>query len=250
MIVMDDVGVTLGRSTIIKNLCLSIQSGEMTLFIGPALQGILSAVCGQIPLDAGRIEVDGFPVNSDAARQKMVCVFEKPLMNPYLTPRKNLSYYLKLRGVKSTSADLDSYAKGLLLHEFVDSKVSILGHGIVRGFETLEALIAKPKYYILCDFTASFFVTYIKRIPGELASLLQSGTGILSSTPSLELARALSNHLPIRVVVLSKEGVLADGPIDEILNQLPETTLMTLEPPREQPKSFEIAKAIEALKIE
>jgi ABC-type multidrug transport system ATPase subunit len=251
MIILDDVSITLGGVQIIRNLNLKFQPSEMALLVGPnevILQGLLSSVCGQITPNEGRIEIDGFPVLSDDAKRKMVCVFEKPLMNSFLTPRKNLEYYIKLRGIKSASSvELDSYAKRLLLNEFVDSNVFELGRGIVRGFEILEALIVKPEYFVLCDFTTSLFAPSIRKMPDECSNLLQSGSGIISSTPSLEFACSLSNHIPIRVVVITEEGVLVDGSFNEIENELSANMAARIEPSRNQPKSHEIAKAIEAL---
>jgi ABC-type multidrug transport system ATPase subunit len=251
VIILDDVSITLRGVRIIRNLNLKFQPREMALLVGPnemILDGILSSVCGQFAPDDGTIEIDGFSVLSDDAKRKMVCVFERPLMNPFLTPRKNLEFYSKLRGIKSVSSvELDSYAKRLLLHEFVDSNVSELGRGIARGFEILEALIVKPEYFVLCDFTASLFATSIRKMPDEFSNLLQTRTGIISSTPSLEFARSLSNHIPIRVIVITEEGVFVDGSFNEIVNELSANVALRIEPSRNQPKSYEIAKAIEAL---
>ena len=251
MIELTDVSIVSEGNRVVDELSLSIQSDAMTLLISSdelIMKNVISAICGLRPIDGGRIEIDGVLVPSDMVRKKMVCGLEKPAMNPFLTPRQNLRYYLELRGIqKPVIDDLDSYAERLLLHEFLDTKASELGAGIVRGFETLLALIIQPEYFIQSDFTASFLVPYFGRIPGELDALLNKGTSIVSSTPSFKLARSLANHLSVRVALLSQAGLVIEGLIDSIMDRHSKDDFHLPEPDFGGHKGLEIDRAIEAL---
>ena len=66
MIVVDDLCIRVGGIRVIKNFTLSVKSGEMTLLIGTSelvLQGILSAICGQVPAEHGKIEIEVFELS-------------------------------------------------------------------------------------------------------------------------------------------------------------------------------------------
>ncbi|MFW9864074.1 MAG: hypothetical protein ACFFEX_10155 [Candidatus Thorarchaeota archaeon] len=251
MIELTDVSIYSDGNPIVEELSLSIQSNSMTLLISSdedIMRLVIRAICGLWPVVRGRIEIDGVLVPSDEIRKKMVCALEKPALNPILTPRQNLKYYLELRSIRRSIIDeLDVFAELLLLHEFLDTKVSDLGTGHVRGFETLLALIAKPDYFIQSDFTASFFSPYFTRVPSELDALLKGGSCIVSSTPSFRFARSLAIHLPIRAALISQTGLVIEGPIDRVMDRHTKDGLYLPETEFGQHKSLEIERAIKAL---
>jgi ABC-type multidrug transport system ATPase subunit len=251
MIELNHVTIVAEGIRIIEDLSLAIQSNSMTLLISSNEQitkNVIHAICGLKPIDSGRIDIDRVRVPSDVIRKKMICALETPAMNPTLTPRQNLKYYLALRGIQRPIIDeLDVFAERLLLHEFLDTRVADLGTGHLRGFETLLALIVKPDYFIQSDFTASFFAPYFTRVPSELDALLKGGSCIVSSTPSFKFARSLAIHLPIRVALISQTGLVIEGPIDRVVDRHTKESLYLPETDLGQHKSLEIERAIKAL---
>lgn len=251
MIELNDVSIVSQGTRFVERLSLSIQSKSMTLLISAdelITKYVPPAICGLIPIDSGRIEIDGVRVPSDVIRTRVVCALERPAMNPLLTPRQNLRYYLELREIeKSVIRNLDTYANRLLLHEFLDRKTSELGRGIVRGFETLLALITQPDYFIQSDFTASFPIPYFKRIPDELSILLKRGSCIVSSTPSFKFACSLADYLPVRAAVLSQKGLIIEGPMNRIIDSLSKDEISLPEPTIGEHRNLEIERAPKAL---
>lgn len=251
MIELNKVSITVEGNQIIEELSLSVQPNSMTFLISSdaqILKHVIHAICGLKLIDSGRIEVNGVGVPSDVIRKKMVCALERPAMNPILTPRQNLKHYLGLRDIERSVVDeLDKYAERLLLHEFLDKLTSGLGAGIVRGFETLLAVIIQPEYFVQSDFTASFLSPYFRRLPGELNVLLNRGSCIVSSTPSFRLAHSLANHLPVRVAILTQSGLVIEGPIDRIIDHYSQDDLHLPEPDFGGHKNLEIERAIEIL---
>ncbi len=250
MIAMNNVSI-FSEGVQINNVCLSMGRGDMTLLVGSdglVLQGILNAICGLIIPVEGNIEVDGIPAHLDAAKQRVMFLLQQPVMNQSLTPRQNLTYYLKLRGIEnSVIKDLYRHAKRLLIHEFLDTKSSELGSETIREFEILEALLVQPRYFVLSDFTASVSTSYFRKIINELNLLLNKGSCVVSYTPSYKFAHALTKHIPIKLVLLHENKIIVEGHIEDVEKYLSKENIQPPEPIFGETKFIEIERALKAL---
>ena len=252
MIEIEDLVIETNGKEVISGISTTIDNGLMTLLVSPSeleMRALLHALCGMWPTKSGHILVDGNSVHSHSARQRTVCVFERSFMNPSFTPRENLRYYLDLRGIEQVAIrrDLEVCAKRFLLHESLDAVTRNLGAGVARGLETIEAFVAIPKYFVLCDLTSAFLEHYLRALPGELRRLTHEGTGVISSTPSLELAQLLSKLVPLRVVLLMEGQIAATGSLTDIMGSLSHVEETQLEPKFGKPKHVEVSRAIKAI---
>ncbi len=84
---LHNVTITYGETTIIRNLSLSIQHGEIVSLLGPSGAGkttILKTIAGLHQPLSGKIIIDGVPVGHlPPEKRDTVLVFQKPLLFPF-----------------------------------------------------------------------------------------------------------------------------------------------------------------------
>ncbi|MEE4608371.1 MAG: ABC transporter ATP-binding protein [Desulfobacteraceae bacterium] len=92
-----------GPDPVVRDLTLSVADGEMMSLLGPSGAGkttILRAVAGFIRPRAGRIRIDGRPVDHlPPERRGAVMVFQKALLFPFLDVAENIAFGLKMQGL-------------------------------------------------------------------------------------------------------------------------------------------------------
>lgn len=103
---LEQVALGYGPQPVVRDLTLSVADGEMMSLLGPSGAGkttILRAVAGFIRPRAGRILIDGRPVDHLPPEQrKAVMVFQKALLFPFLDVAANIGFGLKMQGLDAT----------------------------------------------------------------------------------------------------------------------------------------------------
>jgi NitT/TauT family transport system ATP-binding protein len=85
----------------LRDVSLSVGAGEFCTLIGPSGCGkstLLAVLGGLVTADAGRVEVDGRPVDGPDPR-RVATVFQDPGLFPWRTTLENVEFGLELQGV-------------------------------------------------------------------------------------------------------------------------------------------------------
>ena len=85
----------------LRDVSLSVGAGEFCTLIGPSGCGkstLLAVLGGLVTADAGRVEVDGRPVDRPDPR-RVATVFQDPGLFPWRTTLENVEFGLELQGV-------------------------------------------------------------------------------------------------------------------------------------------------------
>jgi NitT/TauT family transport system ATP-binding protein len=85
----------------LRDVSLSVGGGEFCTLIGPSGCGkstLLAVLGGLVTADAGRVEVDGRPVDGPDPR-RVATVFQDPGLFPWRTTLENVEFGLELQGV-------------------------------------------------------------------------------------------------------------------------------------------------------
>ena len=145
-----------GDRTVLHELDLTVQSGEIFALLGPNGSGkttlfrILSTL---IAPDGGHAEVGGSDVVRDPSgvRTKIGVVFQSPSLDKKLTVRENLKYGGALYGLhgEELRSRIKAASAALRLDEKLDEIVETLSGGQQRRAEIAKCLLARPEILLL-----------------------------------------------------------------------------------------------------
>ncbi|MCB2215566.1 MAG: ABC transporter ATP-binding protein [Desulfobulbaceae bacterium] len=103
-----ELTIRYGAKTVISELNLQLQDGEILSLLGPSGAGkstVLKAVAGLLPPFSGSIAINGQPADHlPAERRDTVLIFQKPLLFPFLNVGQNIAFGLRMTGHRGAAA--------------------------------------------------------------------------------------------------------------------------------------------------
>jgi ATP-binding cassette, subfamily B, bacterial len=220
---LTDAGFRYGNRTVIKNLNLTIEPGEMIGLVGHSGSGkstLVNLMCRFYDVSEGSISIDGVNIRSlpiSEYRRHIGLVLQDPFLF-FGSIAENIAY-----GKPDASrAEIVSAARAAHAHEFIlrlphgyDSLVGERGHGLSGGerqrISIARALLIDPRILILDEATASVDTETEKEIQKALDNLVHGRT-------TIAIAHRLSTlHKANRLVVLDKGEIVEIGSHDELM---------------------------------
>ncbi len=213
-----DLRVSIGGSAILRGVNLTIR--PQTVFCLMGRNGVgksttLKALMGLLPADAGRIDLDGRPIDrassADRARLGLGYVPQGREIFPHLTVEENLFIGLNARGQKRDSAQTERiYALFPIIHEFRRRKGGMLSGGQQQQLAIGRALLTQPKLLILDEPTEGIQPNIIDQIGEAIQMLRAEGQmSILLVEQYLDFCKELGDDFAI----LERGAVAAAGPM-------------------------------------
>ena len=220
---ISNAGFRYGTRTVIKNISLSIEPGEMIGLVGHSGSGkstLVNLMCRFYDVSTGSISLDGVNIRSlpiSEYRSNIGLVLQDPFLF-FGSIADNIAY-----GKPNASrAEIVAAARAANAHEFIlrlphgyDSLVGERGHGLSGGerqrISIARALLIDPHILILDEATASVDTETEKEIRKALDNLVQGRT-------TIAIAHRLSTlHKANRLVVLDQGEVVEIGNHDELM---------------------------------
>lgn len=227
-----DVTVRYGTNTVLENLSLDVQRGEILGFVGPSGSGksvLLRAILGLTPKTSGTIKLFGIDVSKATSRQRNEIdmrsgvLFQQGALFSSLTVLENIQVpmreYLKLpKSLMEELARLKLELVGLPQNA-ANKRPSELSGGMIKRAALARALALDPELVFLDEPTsgldpigAADFDILIKNLRDTLGLTVYMVTHDLDS-----LFMACD-----RIAVLGEKRVLLQGGIDVMLgSELP-----------------------------
>ena len=209
---------------VVKDLSISIDSGEIVGLLGPNGAGKTTAfymIVGLIRCDRGRIvlndkDVTRLPVHRRARRGLGYLPQEASIFRK-LTVADNIRSILQTRG------DLDRADRQSLLEELLeelhighvrDSMGVSLSGGERRRVEIARALAAEPRFILLDEPFAGVDPISVIDIQRIIRHLTQRGIGVLITDHNVRETLGICGH----AYILNDGALMASGSPDEILS--------------------------------
>ncbi len=166
-----------GTTPVVKDLSLTIASGEFVALLGPSGCGkttTLRMVAGLETPDAGQISIDGRDVTTLPPEARgLGMVFQSYAVWPHRTVAENVEYPLKLKGLGR--ADREAKVKEALgwvrLEALAARRPDALSGGQLQRVALARALVANPKVLLLDEPLSNLDVQLREELRAEIAAL-------------------------------------------------------------------------------
>lgn len=224
MTVQADIGLGLGDFAL--DVELRIEPGEMVALLGPNGAGkttVLRALAGLVPLDSGRITLDGATVLDDPSadvfvppeRRPIGVVFQDHLLFDHLSVIENVAFGLRARGVDRHEARRRAvgWLERLGVAEHAARRPATLSGGQAQRVALARALATEPRLLLLDEPLAALDVGTRGEVRRELRRHLDG----------FDAMRLLVTHDPIdayvladRVIVMESGRIVQTGRLDQV----------------------------------
>jgi len=212
-----------GTRTVIRDVSLAIEPGQMIGLVGPSGAGkstLVNLICRFYDVTAGAILVDGHDIRSfpvEEYRKNIGIVLQEPFLF-YGTIAENIAYGRP----EATSAEIVAAARAARAHEFIlnlpdgyDSLVGERGQSLSGGerqrISIARAILTDPRILILDEATSSVDTETEREIQEALQNLIEGRTTIAIAHRLSTLRRA------DKLVVLEQGAITAVGAHDELV---------------------------------
>jgi NitT/TauT family transport system ATP-binding protein len=211
---------------VLSDLDLEVAGGEALCVLGPSGCGkttLLRSIHGLIPLDAGRVVMDGAPVTRP--RPDVAMVFQHFGLLPWRTVAANVAYGMELAGVpqRERRERTARYVELVGLDGFERAYPYQLSGGMQQRVGLARALALEPRVLLMDEPFGALDAQTREQLQDELLRIWErSPRTMVFITHSIEEAIALGD----RVVVLSprpaaiREIVTVDIPRPRTVEQV------------------------------
>ncbi len=205
--------------TVLKNVSLDIESGELVVFVGPSGCGkstLLRMIAGLEHITGGILEIDGQRMNDiPASKRGIAMVFQSYALYPHLTVRDNMSFALKIAKYKQPEIDaaVDKASKALKLDDYLDRLPKELSGGQRQRVAIGRAIVRNPKVFLFDEPLSNLDAALRVETRIEIARLKESMPDRTMIYVTHDQVEAMT--LASRIVVLANNTVAQVGtPLD------------------------------------
>ncbi|HCO56504.1 MAG TPA: glycerol-3-phosphate ABC transporter ATP-binding protein [Pelagibacterium sp.] len=177
---LDGIGKSFGAVEIFKGLNLSIEQGEFIVLVGPSGCGkstLLRLIAGLEDITAGNLSIDGKRVNTVPAKHRDIAmVFQSYALYPHMTVAENMSFALKLSGVKKSERMVraERAAEILGLVHLLKRLPRELSGGQRQRVAMGRAIVRDPQAFLFDEPLSNLDAKLRHKMRGEIRKLHQS----------------------------------------------------------------------------
>lgn len=202
-----EVSVRYEEQLIIDRASLRVSAGEIVSIVGPSGIGkstLLAAIAGLVPIESGRISIEGKDVTKLAPyRRRCGMVFQDPLLFTQMNVLENVAYGPRRIGASPTHAR--DYARELLawagVAQLAERSVMTLSGGQAQRVALVRAIAAQPRILLLDEPFSGLDASVRATLAGQVRQLIiSSKLAALHVTHDLAEAHGMGD----RVVGLSE----------------------------------------------
>ena len=234
MLKIEHLTKTYGDKTAVSDLSLHVAPGQICAFIGHNGAGkttTLTACCGILPFDSGRITIDGLDIRTDpvACKQRLAYLPDNPDLYEFFTGIRYLNFIADIYGVPAAQRQerIRKYGDLFSLTADLAQPISAYSHGMKQKLALISALLHQPRLILMDE----PFVGLDPMAAHQLKELMRQhcagGGAILFSTHVLEVAERLCHQVAIirqgkLVVSGDMETVRGDSSLEQVFLELEE----------------------------
>lgn len=148
-----DVTKAYGKQTVLDNVNLSLQQGEIMGLVGPNGAGkttLMKIITKLIKKYDGDVYIKGENIknNKKHSTKQIGCVIETPGFYPDLTGYENLLFFAEISGLRDKN-EIDEIVKKLGIESYVNKKAKNYSLGMKQRLGIAQAVLTYPPILIL-----------------------------------------------------------------------------------------------------
>lgn len=218
-----DLRVDIGGRAILEDVALEVRAGELVVLVGPNGAGkttLLGALAGDVPADAGSVELGGRASEAwraeDLARHRAVLPQQVAVSFPFRVVDVVRMGRAPWLGTALEDDDdravLEAMACADVLH-LAGRRVPTLSGGERARVALARVLAQRAQLVLLDEPTAALDVHHQELVFEAARGLVEAGAGVVAVVHDLGLAAAHAD----RVVLVAEGRVAAAGRPDEVM---------------------------------
>lgn len=224
---IEHVSKNFGKRTVVDDLCLEMQKGEVFGFLGPNGAGkttTIKMMVGLIDIDGGNISICGADVRKDfeKAMSQVGAIVENPEMYKYMTGMQNLQQYARMRkGV--TKERILEVVELVGLSNRIQEKVSKYSLGMRQRLGVAQALLHHPGVLVLDEPTNGLDPAGIRQLRDIFKNLAhKEGICVLVSSHLMSEMQLMCD----RVGIIDRGKLLQVTSVEELVHQTGEASAL------------------------
>jgi polar amino acid transport system ATP-binding protein len=224
LVEISNVTKRFGEVTVLENISLTIETGEIIAIIGRSGSGkstLLRCINGLEPVQAGSIVVDGVRVNDPQTdmrklRQQVGIVFQSYNLFPHYSVGRNITLApTVVKGMpdeKAREIALDVLTR-VGLKDKIDAYPHQLSGGQQQRVAIARSLAMQPKLMLFDEITSALDPELTGEVLKVLEDMARSGMTMVLVTHEMGFARRFA----ARVLFMHNGRVWEEGPASELL---------------------------------
>ncbi|WP_106496110.1 ABC transporter ATP-binding protein [Lentibacillus sp. Marseille-P4043] len=205
-----------GQEAVIKNVDLSIPSGQIFGLLGPSGSGkttLVKIIIGLLESSNGTVTIDGQQMPSLEAMENVGYMAQSDALYSELTAKQNLSFFASIYRIpkKQQKQRIQEVAEIVDLTGELDKPLELYSGGMKRRMSLAIALLHKPKLLILDEPTVGIDPVLRESIWQDLKKLQDEGATIIVTTHVMDEAEKCD-----RLALLRDGYLIAHGTPDEL----------------------------------
>ena len=220
MLELKHIKKSYGRTTVLKDINLTIKDGEIVSILGPSGSGkttLLNLILGITEADEGSLFFDDLELTHVPMEERgFNIVFQDYALFPNLNAYENITYGLKNRPEISTQEEVDELVELLGLGEHLKKRIDQLSGGQKQRVALARTMVMKPRVLLLDEPLSALDGVIKESIKDRIRTIARDyhlTTIIVTHDP--EEALTLSD----RVLIINEGGISQYGKPEEIIGQ-------------------------------
>ena len=217
---------TYGDKTVVNNVSIAVERGEIAGFLGPNGSGkttTIRMICGLLTPDSGSGQVLGFDLSKDQLRIKREVGYMTQRFSFYedLSIEENLLFVARLYQLKKPRKTVAETLENLGLTSRKGQLAGSLSGGWKQRMALAACIMNRPKLLLLDEPTAGVDPKARREFWDEIHLLAADGMTVLVSTHYMDEAERCH-----RINYISYGELLASGTVDEVVKNANLTTFV------------------------
>ncbi|MEI8388782.1 MAG: amino acid ABC transporter ATP-binding protein [bacterium] len=218
MITFENVSKSYKGLNVLKNININIAKEETLAIIGPSGCGkstFLKCINGLVPVNKGKILVDGLDVTSkevdlNKIRSEIGIVFQQFNLFPHLTVLENVTLApIKVKKMKENDSKIQALhlleKVGLL--DKIDKYPDQLSGGQAQRVAIARSLAMQPQIMLFDEPTSALDPQMTREVLDTIKELANEGMTMVVVTHEMNFAREVAN----RIIFLSRGQIIEEG---------------------------------------